>query len=167
MRRRSFVMLVAAAATWPSAVLAQQGSKRVGFLNSASQADWAPRIAAFRQGLSDIGFVEGQNLELIYRFADYHYDVLPAMARDLTARGVDVIFASGGDHSIRAAIAATASIPIVFTSGNDPVAAGFVQSLNRPAEMSLVLPLSPALSKPNVLKSCTRLFHKRRQLPCS
>jgi putative ABC transport system substrate-binding protein len=125
-------MLVAAAATWPSAVLAQQGSKRVGFLNSASQADWAPRIAAFRQGLSDIGFVEGQNLKLIYRFADYHYDVLPAMARDLTARGVDVIFASGGDHSIRAAIAATASIPIVFTSGNDPVAAGFVQSLNRP-----------------------------------
>ena len=131
-RREVFALLSGAAATWPLAVLAQQGNKRVGFLNSASQADWAPRIAAFRQGLSDVGFVEGQNLELIYRFADYHYEGLPAMARDLAGRGVDVIFACGGDQSIQAAKAATASIPIVFTTANDPVAAGFVQSLNRP-----------------------------------
>ena len=131
-RREFFILFGGAAVIWPLAVLAQQGNKRVGLLNSASQADWAPRIAAFRQGLSDLGFVEGQNLELIYRFADYHYDVLPAMARDLASRDVDVIFACGGDHSIQAAKAATASIPIVFTSGNDPVAAGFVQSLNRP-----------------------------------
>jgi len=131
-RRDFFTLLGAAVATWPLAVLAQQGNKRVGILNSASQADWAPRIAAFRQGLSDIGFVEGHNLELIYRFADYHYELLPAMARDLASRGVDLMFACGGDHSIRAARAASTSIPIVFTSANDPVAAGFVQSLNRP-----------------------------------
>ncbi|MHB8270470.1 MAG: ABC transporter substrate-binding protein, partial [Bradyrhizobium sp.] len=102
-RRDFFALLGAAVATWPLSVVAQQGNKRVGLLNSASQADWARRIAAFRQGLSDIGFVEGQNLELIYRFADYHYELLPAMARDLASRGVDLMFACGGDHSIRAA----------------------------------------------------------------
>jgi putative tryptophan/tyrosine transport system substrate-binding protein len=133
MRRRAFIALFGCAvASWPLAARGQRGKKTVGFLNSASQADWAPRVAAFRDGLSDAGFVEGQNVELIYQFADYHYEQLPAMARDLVARGIDVIFASGGDQALRAAMAATDRIPIVFTSGNDPVAAGYVQSLNRP-----------------------------------
>jgi putative tryptophan/tyrosine transport system substrate-binding protein len=131
MKRREFIGLIGAAA-WPVAAHAQQKKKTVGLLNSASQTDWAQRIATFRDGLKEVGFVEGQNVELIYRFADYHYDLLPAMARDLASRGVDIIFASGGDQPLRAAIAATNTIPIVFTSGGDPVSEGFVESLNKP-----------------------------------
>jgi putative tryptophan/tyrosine transport system substrate-binding protein len=131
MKRREFIGLIGAAA-WPVAAHAQQKKKTVGLLNSASQTDWAQRIATFRDGLKEAGFVEGQNVELIYRFADYHYDLLPAMARDLASRGVDIIFASGGDQPLRAAIAATNTIPIVFTSGGDPVSEGFVESLNKP-----------------------------------
>jgi putative ABC transport system substrate-binding protein len=104
----------------------------VGLLNIASQTDWAQRIATFRDGLEEVGFVEGQNVELIYRFADYRYDLLPVMARDLASRGVDIIFASGGDLPLRAAIAATNTIPIVFIYSGDPVSAGYVESLNRP-----------------------------------
>ena len=133
MRRRNFIQAITAvSAAWPLAVRAQQRKKTIGLLNSASQADWAERIAAFRDGLKEVGFEEGQNVELIYRFADYRYDLLPAMAGDLAGRGVNVIFASGGDQPLRAAIAATNTIPIVFTSGGDPVSAGFVESLNRP-----------------------------------
>ena len=131
MRRREFIAGLVTATTAPLA-RAQQRRKTVGLVNGASQADWTSRITAFRGGLNDAGFVEGQNVEVIYRFADYKYDTLPAMARELAARGVDVIFACGGDQAVIAAMAATTTSPIVFTSGNDPVAAGFVQSLNRP-----------------------------------
>jgi putative ABC transport system substrate-binding protein len=132
MRRREFMAGSASALLWPRVSRAQQGKKTIGFLNSASQADWGQRIAAYREGLKDGGFEEGKNVDLIFRFADYHYDQLPTMARDLVERNVNVIFASAGDQPLRAAIAATSTIPIVFTLGGDPVSAGYVQSLNRP-----------------------------------
>jgi putative tryptophan/tyrosine transport system substrate-binding protein len=134
MRRRDFIRGIVGSAAWPFAVRAQQGRNlpNIGFLNSASADDWASRVAAFRQGLNDAGYTEGRNVALTYRFADYHYERLAAMARDLVQRRVDVIFTSGGDNSIKAAVAATSTIPVVFTTANDPVAAGYVKSLNRP-----------------------------------
>jgi putative ABC transport system substrate-binding protein len=135
MRRRDFITLVgSAAATWPLAARAQSATNQpvIGFLCSAALDDFASRIAAFRLGLSDAGYTEGRNISLAFRFAEYHYERLPAMAVDLVRQGVDVILASGGDNSIKAAIAATSTIPIVFTTANDPVTAGYVKSLNRP-----------------------------------
>jgi putative tryptophan/tyrosine transport system substrate-binding protein len=134
MRRRDFITGIVGSAAWPFAVRAQQRTNlpNIGFLNSASADDWASRVAAFRQGLNDAGYTEGRNVALKYRFAEYHYERLAAMARDLVQQRVDVIFASGGDNSVKAAIAATNTIPIVFTTANDPVAAGYVKSLNRP-----------------------------------
>ena len=135
MQRRQFITLAGgSAAAWSFTARAQQVPKlpTIGFLNSAAPDDWASRIAAFRQGLSDAGYVEGRNVLLAFRFAEYHYDRLPAMALDLVHQGADVILATGGDNSIKAAIAATRTIPIVFTSANDPVAAGYVKSLSRP-----------------------------------
>src|SRR5579864_2602592 len=135
MRRREFITLLgSAAAAWPFTARAQQVPKlpTIGFLNSAAPDDWASNIAAFRQGLSDTGYTESRNVTLAFRFAEYHYDRLPTMALDLVRQGVDVILATGGDNSIKAAIAATNTIPIVFTTANDPVAAGYVKSLSRP-----------------------------------
>jgi putative ABC transport system substrate-binding protein len=134
MRRREFITLLGSAAlAWPCAAHAQAPKlPTIGFLNSAAPDDWAPSIAAFRQGLSDAGYEERRNVALAFRFAEYHYDRLPALALDLVSQGVDVIVATGGDYSIKAAIAATSTIPIVFTTGNDPVAAGYVKSLRQP-----------------------------------
>jgi len=135
MRRRQFISLVGGvAATWPLVARAQQAPTlpTVGFLCSAASDDWAPNVAAFRQGLSDAGYTQGQNAALAFRFAEYHYDRLAAMALDFARQGVAVIFASGGDNSIKAAMAATNTIPIVFVTANDPVSAGYVKSLNRP-----------------------------------
>jgi putative tryptophan/tyrosine transport system substrate-binding protein len=135
MRRREFIRLLGGAmAGWPLAARAQQRGKlpTIGFLNSASVNDWSVRTAGFRQGLSGAGFTEGQTVALAYRYAEYHYDRLREMALDLVHQGVDVIFASGGDNAVQAAMAATDTIPIVFTTANDPVSAGYVQSLNRP-----------------------------------
>jgi putative tryptophan/tyrosine transport system substrate-binding protein len=135
MRRRQFISLVGGvAATWPLVARAQQAPTlpTVGFLCSAASDDWAPNVAAFRQGLSDAGYTQGQNVALAFHFAEYHYDRLAAMALDFARQGVAMIFASGGDNSIKAAIAATNTIPIVFVTANDPVSAGYVKSLNRP-----------------------------------
>ena len=134
MRRREFITLLGSAAlAWPCTAHAQASKlPTIGFLNSAAPDDWAPSIAAFRQGLSDAGYEERRNVALAFRFAEYHYDRLPALALDLVSQGVDVIVATGGDYSIKAAIAATSTIPIVFTTGNDPVAAGYVKSLRQP-----------------------------------
>jgi putative ABC transport system substrate-binding protein len=135
MRRRQFISLVGGvAATWPLVARAQQAPTlpTVGFLCSAAAEDWAPNVAAFRQGLSDAGYTQGQNVALAFRFAEYHYDRLAAMALDFARQGVAVIIASGGDNSIKAAMAATNTIPIVFVTANDPVSAGYAKSLNRP-----------------------------------
>jgi len=132
MRRREFITLLGSLA-WPCTAHAQTPKlPTIGFLNSAAPDDWAPNIAAFRQGLSDVGYEEGRNVALAFRFAEYHYDRLPALALDLVSQGVDVIVATGGDYSIKAAIAATSTIPIVFTTANDPVVAGYVKSLRQP-----------------------------------
>jgi len=104
----------------------------VGFLNSTFPDTAAPLVAAFRQGLSDTGYVEGQNAAIEYRWGEGHYDRLPGLAADLVGRKVDLIATSGGDLSARAAKAATSTIPIVSVIGGNPVATGLIASLARP-----------------------------------
>jgi putative ABC transport system substrate-binding protein len=135
MQRREFITLLlgGAAAAWPRAAKAQQPSvPMIGFLDTASADGFAPMAAAFRQGLAEAGYVAGRNVAIEYVWAEGQNERMRAAAADLVRRQAAVIFA-GGVSAIEAAKAATTTTPIVFRSGTDPVAAGFVPSLSRPA----------------------------------
>jgi putative ABC transport system substrate-binding protein len=134
MRRREFIgLLSGVVAAWPLGVPAQQPRlPLIGFLNGQSSAEWGYLLEDFRRGLQEGGFVDGQNLAIEYQWANGRNDLLDGLASDLVARKVDVLVATGGPDPVRAAKAATTTIPIVFTLGSDPVKLGVVSNLARP-----------------------------------
>ncbi len=132
MQRRTFLGILGGVAMSPLAVRAQDAMPVIGWLHGADAQSFAGELTAFRQGLKEGGYEEGRNLAIEYRWAEGQFDKLPAMAADLARRKVGVIAAVGGNDSNLAAKAATATIPIVFTSGGDPISLGLVKSLSRP-----------------------------------
>jgi putative ABC transport system substrate-binding protein len=133
MRRREFLFALAGMAAWPLGARAQQAAPPVvGFMSGRSAPDSAHLVAAFREGLGEAGFVDGQNVIIEFRWADGQYDRLPALAAELVSRPVAVLVGVGGDPSAMAAKRATSTIPIVFGMGGDPIKSGLVDSFNRP-----------------------------------
>jgi putative ABC transport system substrate-binding protein len=132
-RRREFITLLSGAVAWPRTARAQQPTLPViGFLNGLAASDRPHLLAGFNRGLAEAGYVAGQNVAIEYRFAEHQTDRLKALASDLIARRVAVIVATGGNNAPLVTKALTATIPIVFTSGSDPVRAGLVSSISRP-----------------------------------
>jgi putative tryptophan/tyrosine transport system substrate-binding protein len=133
MRRREFITLIGGATAWPLAVRAQNSPVPViGWLSSATAAAQSVRVAAFRQGLAEMGYAEGQNVAFEFRWAEEKRDRLPQLAADLVAAQAAVIIASDGPGTARPALAATKTIPIIYQTGGDPVKDGLVASMSRP-----------------------------------
>ena len=161
LRRREIITLLGGtAAAWPLAARGQQPAVPVvGFLSGRSQEESAGDVAAFRQGLNEMGYVAGRNVTLEYRWAAGRNERLPELAADLVRRGVVAIAAVGGNNSAFAARAATATIPIVFTSGADPVKVGLVASLNRPGGLVTGVSWFAAESISKLLELVLSLIH--------
>jgi putative ABC transport system substrate-binding protein len=174
MKRREFITLLGGAAAWPLAARAQQRSIQViGLLNGQPSAASASFLAAFRQGLAESGFVEGRNLAIVYRSSEGNVERLPALAAELVKIPVAVIAAVGGDESMLSAKSVTATVPIVFTTGGDPIDIGIVPSLSRPGgnitgatflggmvntkEIGLLRELVPKLATVGLLVASTNL----------
>jgi putative tryptophan/tyrosine transport system substrate-binding protein len=132
MRRREFILGLAGAAAWPRAARAQSAMPLVGYLNSGAAKPMAGLVSAFREGLSEAGYVEGRNVAIEYRWAEGRSERLPELAAELVRRRVAVIVAVGGSAPAQAAKQATSTIPIVFVSGDDAIEAGLVSSLGQP-----------------------------------
>src|SRR5260370_2033224 len=163
MRRRKLILgLGGAAIAWPLAARAQQQSMPViGFLSTGSPGPSAPLLAGFRQGLSETGYVEGQNLAIEYRWAEGNYNRLPAMAADLVGRKVDLIAAMAGNPSPLAAKSATSTIPIVF-SASDAVGVGLVASLARPGGNATGIDIMASVLMPKRLELLPELVPQAR-----
>jgi putative ABC transport system substrate-binding protein len=131
-QRRTFIASLGAAIAWPLAARAQQSMPVVGFMSSRSSEESQSLVAMLRAGLAETGFVVGQNVTIEYRWADGHYEKMPALAAELVGRRVNLLIAAGGPPSALAAKAATTTIPIVFPGSSDAVGLGLVESLNRP-----------------------------------
>jgi putative tryptophan/tyrosine transport system substrate-binding protein len=159
MRRREFIAGFGAAAAWPIVARGQEKLVPViGFLNTQSADTFTPEVAAFQKGLNETGYIEGQNVTVEYRWADGHYERLRFLAADLLNKHPSVIAATGGSPAGLAAKAVTTTVPIIFDTGYDPVKAGLVISLSRPAENATGISHTPNLLGPKLLEMLRELL---------